>query len=181
MLASCAETIMHQLARRSGLIGALLLTIGCPGAKKVALPKDSSPATPRDIYSPTPTPEARVKDSAKPNPEGPKGDQKIQGTTCTGSGVEFTVDQVLAPSKSVSVTVKANATYVWVLVGIKPPDTDTNWFGGVTNASCNGGTCSWTFPKVLVPSSNGPYTLYFMRDAVNDNPGVGQIVGSCAP
>jgi len=103
-----------------------------------------------------------------------------QGTSCSASGVSFSLGAPLAPCGSIQVTVTAPVSYSWVLVGVTSASGSSKWSGGVSSASCNG-SCTWTFPGVAVPCEAGPYLLSFMHDAVNDDPALGVIVASCTP
>lgn len=109
--------------------------------------------------------------------DGPMVDS--QGTTCSDSGVTFTLLDPLAPCASIQVTVQASTKYSWVIVGVTSAAGTEKWSGSVSGASCM--PCTWDFPKVVVPCEPGPYRLSFMRDAEYDNPTVGVIVANCTP
>ncbi|MCC6747019.1 MAG: hypothetical protein IT371_05125 [Deltaproteobacteria bacterium] len=132
------------------------------------------PATPP--AEPAPTPPATTPPATPPaaTPTPPTGG----GVRCTSGETQFDAASALTPGATVAVTIRAAGSYTWVMAGIQPAGGEARWFGGAREVSCNGG-CRWTF-DVKVPTGGG-YTLLFMKDAVNDTPGAGSVVGSCKP
>jgi hypothetical protein len=170
----------------------LLLLAGCPGSAPV-LEKDVNPLPLQDLgqqpadtlldreQTPQSDSAAPQPDSASPLPDGQvQIDSKPQGTSCSDQGITITVSASMQPCLKLSATATAGTPLSWVMVGITSAKSNTQWFGGATNITCNG-TCSWTFPDVTVPCDPGPYSLSLMRDAENDDPSKGVIVATCTP
>jgi len=141
-----------------------------------APPPSAPPAPPSTPPAPPPsTPPA----PPPTNPPAPA--PSTQGTSCSAGDVQLALDQAPAACGHVTLTVTASQAHAWVLAGVAAPGSGVQWKGGATDVGCGGGTCHWTFKDLPVPCQAGPYTLRFMKDAVNDDPSLGQQVASCQP
>lgn len=109
--------------------------------------------------------------------------------SCTGAEdpsngfvkVSFTLNTVMVRNGTVDVNVTAPEPYIWVMLGIGAGNNPGTWVGGAQSNGCDDTGCHWAFSSVPVPDYDGPYSLGFMKDAVNDDANAGTTIGYCVP
>ncbi|MCC6749063.1 MAG: hypothetical protein IT371_15490 [Deltaproteobacteria bacterium] len=105
---------------------------------------------------------------------------RVQGRFCTSATVSFELSKPPAACETLDVTVRSLKSHSWVLLGIKPSAGEVVWLTKPADASCTGG-CHWTFPAVKLPCVAGPYSLIFLKDATDNVPAKGTLIGACEP
>lgn len=165
-----------MLKARAGALSLLLLLPfvgGCPGER----PRDRQDT----VWNPHLDGSLPGLDrAASAEPAGPRP----QGKVCSDSGLTFVADRPpLSGGDPITLTVSTGQgvpPYSWVMGGVGAPSA-VNWKGGAVIEDLGGGRVSWTFKGIAVPAAPGPYSFYLRKDAVNDDPLLGSVVGSCTP